>query len=349
MPINFPPLKARPATLADWVEFRALSDPRFFFRLSRLKRAWDTHRESEDSDPGGDQKSEGDTDGDGVSGADEDAFLDAITEELSERATVLGGAYPFEISEGGLRFSVRNPLPVSGYCYIFCLLLSHPRAGDITNETWLPEIDHTVRDLFQACSTLAAAGHVAGCAISFGWPRPDNNPPFLTRLREVYALFGEGTVREVPLAGASPFVKDEEIDVIAWAPRPDAAGTTYLLGQVASGEDWDGKSVVNGIPYFHETWFSQIPASRPLASMFIPHTVTAVGEGTRRDRVAVLAARFGMIFDRLRLPELARKGIVLADEEGNGLYIERRGDVDRMVTWVGNQIKALRASGEAPV
>ena len=344
VPLKLPPLKDRTDVLADWIELRTLADVHGFFQLAKLKRYWDTQRNSEDTDIEGRHSEEENTDEEGVSGYDEDKFLDAITDELGERAKKLALSYPFEFSNDGLRFEVKQDISVGGWTYLLCLLFDHHKAGDIWTGTWIPNITNNERDLFQACSTLAAASKVQGCAISFGWPRPNQNPPFLQKLKQVYGHFGEGRPRQTPLPGASPMVKDEEIDIIAWQPRPDgAAGTIYILGQVASGENWRGKSILGGpIRYFHETWFEIIPQSEPLAAIFIPHAVPPMGEGTRNDRIERLTAGFGMIFDRMILPRMTQDGLALALDTSNDFHIERADDSPKIQAWVDGQIDSLR-------
>lgn len=345
MALNNPPLKASPATIADWVELAALASPRRTYALSRLKRFWDTHRESEDTDPEGRYSREDNTDEEGIRGGDADAFLDAITDELAERYHALGDCYPFEIASSGLRITLHDKVSPGQSIYLFCLLLTNCREGDVLDGTWVPAIDHQVRDLFQACSTVAAAGEVNGCAISFGWPRPKENPPFLKKLHDVYTIFGEGKPVMFPRPGAAIMVKDEEIDVIAWRPTIDrAAGTYYLLGQVASGDNWQCKSIKGGsIDYFHRTWFEPCPASTATASIFIPHAVPPGDGGTRRDKMDLLTEKFGTILYRLRIPSLAMRGLTIATENTDWL-IERVGDIGTIEAWVTDQITALRSA-----
>jgi hypothetical protein len=344
MALNVPPVKASSSTVADWVEVATLSSARGTYALSRLKRFWDTHRETESTDPEGRSRREEDTDEEGVSGSDEDIFLDSITDELAERSRVLDGCYPFAIAHTGYRLTLISPLNAGQSIYLFCLLLTNCSKGDVLNGTWVPAIDHQVRDLFQACSTVAASAEVNGCAISFGWPRPNDNMPFLQKLHEVYSIFGEGRPVTTPRPGAAIMVKDEEIDIIAWRPRLDRApGTIYLLGQVASGHNWEDKSIKGGIDYFHRTWFDQAPASNPIASIFIPHAVPPANGGSRKDRMNLLVAKFGTILDRLRIPALTVRGITLATEN-NGWVVERVGDIASIGTWVTDQIAALRTA-----
>jgi hypothetical protein len=338
------PLTAAPWLACDWLEIKAASQPNGRYSLARLKRTWDVNRETEDSDPEGQQVREFDTDAQGVSGEDADAYLDSISDELGDRVTALGDAYPFEISPSGRTISLKSDRGFGGEVYLFCLLLSHSQPGEILDGSWLPKITHKTRDLFQACATLAAAYEVEGCAISFGWPRPNNNPPFLTKLRDVYELFGEGEVVAHARPGASPSPKDAEIDVIAWRPRADrAAGTRYLLGQVASGANWQAKSV-KGPPIdgFHDLWFSRRPASDPSAYIFIPHAIVPNVTGTRVDVMAIVTTTFGTVLDRLRLPKSAGMGLDLARRPGCAFTIERVADAPKIGHWVRRQIDSLR-------
>lgn len=345
MPIRHPTLKTQPSHLADWIEINALAAEDGVFRLNQLKRYRDTHRETESSDSEGKQGRESSTDDDGVDGADDDVFLDAICDELSERERVLHANYPFSLSTTRLSLKGEGQLSEGAYCYLFCLLVSNCKVGEIFDGQWLPQIDNGVRDLFQACSTLAAAGEVSGCAVSFGWPRPTGNPPFLQKLAAVYAAFGEGECVTAPRAGVSPDVKDASIDVIAWRPRADrAAGTEYLLGQVASGDNWEAKSILGGpISQFHRDWFTQPPASQPTPSIFIPHAVPPMGEGGRRERIDSATAHYGRIFDRLLLPSILAKGFELA-KANKELMIERIDDFPQVVAWVSRQQESLRAA-----
>jgi len=348
VPIRPAPLKAPPALVCDWLEMTVFGSDRSKYSLMRLKRIWDVNRETEDSDPEGSHAREDDTDEEGFSGEDADAYLDSISDEIQEREEALGDDYPFELERGGATFKLKTPISPGGNIYLFCLLLSNSKKGEILDGTWTPLITSRTRDLFQACSTLAAAGVVTGCAISFGWPRPNSNPPFLKKLREVYGFIGEGVVRSRAIPGASPAPKDEEIDVIAWRPMRDrAAAAQYMLGQVASGDNWEAKSV-KGPPIvsFHRNWFSVVPASEANAAIFIPHLVTPNQTGTRRDVMEQHTTTFGTVIDRLRLPHFAGLGIQLADRPGQTLVIERRTDVEHIIEWVQSQLNSLRLAAQ---
>ena len=348
MAIKAAPLKSTPSLLCDWIEFSVIKEGHPF-RFSILKRSFDVNRESEGTDTEGRGSREEETDAQGFSGEDADAFLDSITDELGDRLKWLGDAYPFEMNERGTHLALKDPLSEGAYIYLFCLFLTHCKADEVVDGTWIPDITPRTRDLFQACSTLAAAGQIDGCAISFGWPRPGDNAPFLTRLKQVYALFGEGTVVDKPHPGASPSPKDEEIDIIAWQPANDhAPGTRYMLGQVASGHNWEAKSVKGPpIDRFHAMWFAPRPGSEPMASIFIPHAIIPNATGSRRDAMQLLTLDFGMIFDRMRLPLYAMKGIEIADAKNPKVYIERRNDMPEIIEWVQTHVNSLRVLNHA--
>ena len=72
---------------------------------------------------------------------------------------------------------------------------------------------------------------------------------FLKALHRVYALFGDGEPRKTPRAAAAKKIKDNGIDIIAWKRSiDDLPCTLYLIAQVASGKDWQDKSVTTGSP-----------------------------------------------------------------------------------------------------
>ena len=282
-----------------------------------------------------------------MAGGDDDRFFDSLEAEVEERLRSLDRSYPFKLVSGS-KFEVDGPPTDGGYMYLFCLFLSHASGRELFDGSWLPAVDNRIRDLFQVCSTLAAAAEVQGCAVAFGWPRP-GHVPFLAKLRHVYELFGEGKVVDRRRPGVSPYAKDEEIDVIAWRPRADkAAGTNYLLGQVASGENWEGKAIKGGpIESFHNNWFDAKPGSTVRPAIFIPHSVPPVEvSGTRRERMAVIVHKYGEVIDRLRLPRSSQEGLDLVATSGGTLYIERADEIHAIGHWVNAQINLLQRASK---
>jgi hypothetical protein len=212
-----------------------------------------------------------------------------------------------------------------------------------------PKVTNKIRDLFQACATIAAGGYVKGPSISFGFPRPDG-ASFLKALHRVYQLFGDGKPRRKARAAAAKKIKDNGIDIIAWRRSIDNLPCTlYLIAQVASGDDWKGKSVIPDREHFHKYWFEDVPGSQPHDAMFIPFSLepddpedgTAYDE-VLRDYMQSVAYRYGTLFYRDRIARHLSDGLRLIEEgEAN---IERRPDVVKIVRWVERYTKRLRAA-----
>ncbi len=331
MPLAAVPLDSHPRIIVDWLEFSVICSPYNLAQVSHVKRAWDTRRNTEDSDFEGD------------SSTTEDAFLESVFEEIRLREEMLNGAYPFGLSDSGEEFFLKADLTPGGVSYLFCLFFSHVGKDEVLDGTLLPNVTFRERDLFQVCSTLAAAGAVSGSSIAFGFPRPDGSN-FLDKLREVYQLFGEGKVREHPLPGATSSPKDDGVDVIAWSPNPDnSPGKYYLMGQVASGGNWPGKSLKGVVEKFHDTWFEVKPASTPNPSLFIPFHISAVGDESLDDTLLVLTYQFGSVFYRLRIPKLIDKGFAIFQE--NLHTIERTNEFEHVEAWVMATCEAYKNRG----
>jgi hypothetical protein len=212
-----------------------------------------------------------------------------------------------------------------------------------------PKIDNKVRDLFQACSTVAAGGYVRGPAISFGWPRP-TGANFLKAIKKIYKEFGDGTPHKKPRPSASKAVKDNGIDVIAWRRQADnLPGTQYLIAQVASGADWRNKSVTTNRKHFHDFWFERKPGSQPTDAMFIPFSLepeipsdSTTYEEVLKDHVANLNYTYGDIFYRDRVARNFAYGLqLIADGE---TLIDRHKDLPKIERWVNNYSKRLQST-----
>lgn len=332
MPLAPLPLDAHPRVIVDWLELSVICSKFNQTQISDLQRIWDTHRNTED------------TDFEGNSQDTEDFFRESIDEEIRVRLDALGEAYPFDYSETGEELLLKEPLTNGATAYLYCLFMSHPDKDEVVSGAVVPVIDNTVRDLFQICSTIAAAGEVNGSAVSFGFPRADHSG-FLKKIRETYAHFGEGAVREQILPGITRNPKDDGVDVIAWTPSNDKApGKYYLLGQVASGRDWPGKSLLGILDKFHENWFEVRPVSTPNPSIFIPFHIPPVADETLQERLRGLTLEFGIVFYRLRIPLLINKGFESAKIQDR--VVERVADFDKITTWV-NHTCAMYRTGPA--
>jgi len=331
-PLAILPLDCDDQEICDWFELYTLSSEFHSASFSELSRMWDKRRNSENLDF---QAS---------TGSEEDAFLETIYQTVRERTDYLGDCYPFSFSDNDeeLIFN-KDALNEGSIIYIFCLFISNTNNEVIFDDDSFFTINNQVRDLFQACSTWAAAGEVDGHSYSFGFPRPDHSS-FLPKLTTIYQYFSDGKVRNAPLSGVSVNPKDEQMDVIAWKPRRDgAAGTYYLLGQVATGQNWNNKSVMGAIKPFHEIWFDQIPSSTPTGAMFIPFNIFPTNNESLKERLFVLTKIFGNIYYRYCIPYLAQKGLDLG-KANKDLTIERLEDIDKISVWVQEVIEKFRGA-----
>ncbi|MGU7853227.1 hypothetical protein ACV22X_10805 [Burkholderia orbicola] len=331
MALSSMPLDCGVQHTVDWLEFKVLASEYLTVSIRDLSRIWDTRRNSEDSDFEEGQSSE-------------EGFLLDIFSEIDSRIAQLGRAYPFEYSESGSSLQLKGAPNEGMYAYIFCLLLSHTKKGIVLSGVYVPKLTNVVRDYFQVCATIAAAGEVRGHSYSFGFPRP-NGTGFLAKLASIYAAFGEGAVVSQVPAGVSLSPKDEQIDVICWRPRRDgAAGKRYILGQVASGENWVDKTIRGGaIKRFHATWF-QPPgiASQATCAMFIPFSIVPNPGETVAEKILILSHEYGDIYYRNILPLLVQKGTEWASRCAPSYVIERLSDFANVRDWVDAQLLRFR-------
>lgn len=156
-------------------------------------------------------------------------------------------------------------------------------------------------------------------------------------LRDAFQRFGAGQVRaEVP-EGLPRDLKDGGIDVIAWRDHPDEMpGKVYMLGQCASGQNWQQKSIKEYIEQLH-SWFTDRPAVHSIPAMFIPFTfhrdMGEVRTGTFSQAVRnafwFQESRFGIIFDRLRIAHFAERCI-----RTNECRIDGADQLEQVQAWV---------------
>lgn len=331
-----PDESAHRATIADWIELKAISAPDGRVGFSTLVSATAMSEDEQAADV-----SDEDT--------EDDQLVLRVQNELQRRRDTIGEDYPFRIDANGRAMQFITPLTTTGYVYLFCLYLSQAYDRTIVPKKCAPRITHLVRDLFQACSTVAAGGYMRGPAISFGWPRPDATA-FLIAVKRVYKLFGDGKPVARPRPAAARAVKDNGIDVIAWKRSADRLpGTQYMVGQVASGLNWRDKSVVTDRDHFHRYWFRVQPASIAQPAMFIPFALEPEDsdDGTAYEKVLTdhmqsVAYKFGTLFYRDRIAKHLAEGLVLI--EAGETDIERYQDLPKIVKWVETYTRRLRAA-----
>lgn len=284
---------------------------------------------------------------------DDDCIEQAVSqtvEEVIKRVRGLEKAYPFTLSDDGATLCLNTDLNTGGYVYLYCLILSNAASGGIFERKVAPKLTNTIRDLFQICATIAAAGYMRGPAISFGWPRPDNST-VIDKLTSTHVHFPTATmqVRTAPLRGTPATIKDDGIDVLCWKhealPHP---ALEYAMGQAASGANWEGKSVRTEIEDFCTKWISVRPVEIK-ALMFIPFCVMRQAENdTSHDDMTAMEIRsrseeLGKLIYRYYLPLHALEGSKL---NTNIIHpIERLDEFPKVQEWVEEFLNTFAEAG----
>jgi len=277
-------------------------------------------------------------------GLREEERISGLTAEVEARGKMLGPSYPFRMTSDGARLECPSTTDIGATVYLFCLIASHGRAGGFLNQSTVVPISD-VPDLLQACATWSAAGYEQGPSYALGL---DPSPAaFLPKLAEIYAALGDGTPVTVIPKGAPPLVKDDGIDVIAWKAMPHAKPpATYLMAQVASGRNWEGKTVKHTIDRFHATWFAPAPACAGKPAIMIPFCIEGGpdDEDLEQDALAMqwrrFISKFGELFYRYTMPKYAELGLKL---HADGTHVDMADWRSRLQDFVSGVIAKLQA------
>jgi len=318
MPISSPLPNDTRSKTADWLEILCLCSARGLATKADLLGIYDVLGDPDDHELEAD-----DTTGEPLEEEileDRRAELaDDILDELQYRSDTLKDQYPFELRVRGQQWQLLPSAPSADLlamagrrCYVFCLLNSairdkSIRGKDITGRNETP-VERAMADHFQVISAEAAADFIGGDVISFGWPRPGGTA-FQPALKDVSQKLALGKPLETVPLWASGREKDAGIDVIAWRDFVDfRPGKLILLGQVASGNNWKGKSVESDTSHFF-SWFSERPTKHYIPAIFIPFPQHHECQGKKNEEFEAVAAaqawlreqEFGLVLDRLRI------------------------------------------------
>jgi len=262
--------------LADWLELYALLSPDSNASYIDLERT--LRRE-------------------GVFGLDSDEDIERTVQEVSFelelRSIAAARAYPFVIGERSI--SARGPID-SFIPYVFCLCLSFFGSNENLDKRPFP------RRMFEYLSCEAAKNFVDGDVVRFASPRQRDDLPaeFTLAVNELCMRIKEG----VAFREKRPFsAKDDAIDVVAWRDFPDQSeGKLLLVGNCASGNNWDSKLDELQPQLFCEDWMVEVPVSIHVGirAFFVPRRIPP-GDWKRVSR------RAGMIFDRCRIAHWVSK------------------------------------------
>jgi hypothetical protein len=310
----------RIALAADWVELGAMLSSRQTASAADLARSRSVLEEPEHElivvDSVGEQLEEE------ILQSRSEMWISDVREELGTRRIALGDAYPFAVVESGLtwRLTLREePDRHDHLFYLCCLLITAKRHG-------LLEAKHEVRDMdkvMQIIAYLVAARIVQGTAYWFGYPRPDNTGRMGQAVYELLRRMGFESPALVPPVWSVGTENDGGIDVVAWKNFGDGLPARLVLyGQVASGKNWEGKSVARDADSTFPSWVGNYGQRYYFPVMFIPWqqylNVQPTHDRSFRQRVTETSIKqekiFGLTVDRGRIAELATK----STQTGNG-------------------------------
>ena len=248
---------------------------------------------------------------DELEGDDDNPHLEELTlgvaQCLNQRRDLLNNLYPFSIDPGSDVLKYRRRPCADEYetigraAYVLSLLLSNLRAvSPILDGSDLHPNEQQIRELrqfFQYFATAAVAADIGGDAWSFGFPRPDGSG-FLQKLKEIWKQIGDGAVQMQPGAPARP--KDDQVDVFAARRHKDGLpGFPMVAAQVATGQNYRGKSISGHIKAFRKRWYLPEPVTEFTTYMIVPFvmdkntfidTVRVAGNVLHRTRVTIRAA-----------------------------------------------------------
>jgi hypothetical protein len=287
--LKFPENTNNPLDCADWMELVALVSPEGRCSIAAVERnlkrlsAYDASTTMQQN-------------------SKVEAACGEILGEMKRRALAAGGAYPFAVESAGI---VTNGDASKFAPYIFCLCLSwfgwQQRRGNRT----FP------RRMFEDLSKYAAQAFVGGKALRFGAPRTEPLPrPFRDALTHLAIAIGEGQAREIE---GSVNAQDDTLDLVAWRDFPDGAeGKLILVGQCASGANWEGKKrELDHLAFFND-WFSDQPPSLNhgmRVGFFVPCRVP-------KKKWIPTTRRAGIIFDRCRIAYWSQNNPEFKNREG---------------------------------
>jgi hypothetical protein len=358
----FTPTDSR-ARIADWVELQALvpSTPSKV-TSARLVRSVniidDPVRDEEDEDREGDVELDDDLRGDrGILNTVDENLSLRVYEELEFRSQALGENYPFDLGVAGQNwFLIRRERPFQtddGFAhsfYIAALLITAIKYEYVTIAEG-HELRKAMPELMQVMAVLVAAEYINGDVHWMGWPRPDNTGKFLDALNRFIARIAVGRLISTNPAFDPAVVKDGSVDLIAWRSFNDGkAGKTVLYGQVASGKNWRSKPLHATMDPHFLGWFQNGPTKERLLSMFIPfmqHEDCKPRKNQVYDDLMLAESEkdersMGIIFDRLRIAELASKLNNKLIDICGATRINFVGYVGRLQAWQGDVLDDLR-------
>lgn len=232
-----------------------------------------------------------------------EGLMAGTLEEIERRAHWLGELYPFELSNGALRYKES----ATGV-YEYCLAISQA-----PNITAYPYVDLIRYFEVLAADIVRAFIGPGACFLRTGapsFPSLHSASGFKNSAARLYTLTGEWIwdPQEEAIGDLSS-VKDEGLDFVVWK-RPDSRkGSLFIIGQCACGTtDWHDKHQdIDGFAKKIGRWFRKVSYVPPVRAFALPHSISS------NNVFSTLTDYAGLTMDRLRLT-------MIAEQRGNSDY-----------------------------
>lgn len=222
--------------------------------------------------------------------------------EMARRTIAAGNSYPFELA--GNLVTARADAQTACRPYVLMLCLSYFGWTAKKNSPYKP------RRWFEEMGQIAADAFMAGESALLSPPRTLLPGPFRAAIDHLCTLIKEGGGWKPQPAGwnrrgAGLAPQDDAVDVVAWRHFPDQLpGKLVLFGQCASGDNWSTKLTDLQPDAFCGQWMREVPPSKVIRAMFIPHRVPL-------ERWEYSNRYGGILFDRCRIAHLIPTGAAL--------------------------------------
>lgn len=365
MNLTSPEAGQRASRLVDWLEVLAISQSGRWLgcseidKLIRLHESGRDARRTFDIETGENLEQE-------ILQENSREILRSVVSEQKRRIDTLGELYPFETrdslswagSSPQIKLEADQDLSAANISYLCCLLISSLRHGILAREDADNEVledenlvhsEYRYGQVLQVCATIALGGYLGGPVYSFGYPRPDGTN-FLDAHNKVWRDFGAyAPVENVPI-GLPDQENDAGIDLIGWLEFGDRMGAKILvIGQVASGRNWSGKSVVDRAKSL-KSWFGGGAYEWFTPAMIMPFNITDARATVRESSDALEFRRktleheerqYGIMLDRDRITRSTSFAFQLDDAAQS--QIQGIDEFQIVEAWVVKVISQIRA------
>lgn len=214
-----------------------------------------------------------------------DVIEEEVWDLLGRRSELLGSQWPLRAV--GSRIRRRSPAPVSLPLYRFLCLLGFASSED------------KERRLFEVLVSVLVRQITSGPSLHLGAPASSGMDPSFRRRVERY-VEDSGILKYEVKVAPLPDDKDLGLDVATWFPFADRRGVSlHYVVQCATGSDWEGKLSDLNLDVWSDHLHWGVTPVRVFAVPFLLLLPEA--------KWVRLARRGGLILDRLRLTELARR------------------------------------------